>query len=240
MGTRAAAEESLIAANKKMKDKANQLREALERINEDLLTLSDDIWLGIDHNDAEALEEGYAFKKTFNAQQEGFAKAAQGIIEVLENYAAPQKSEAAEPTTGRNRTQRERKIAELDRHKPHSLKEEFAYKRPYGMKLEGEAYTGLRTWKAIYRQVFKHLEAKDKSKFAKLDLCEAAISRRGNAYYSKDKSAVRQAMPIGSGLYAEVNLSANLIRDSIARLLDEFSIPHSKIIFYLREDRDAE
>lgn len=148
--------------------------------------------------------------------------------------------EADKPASKRTRALRERKIAELDRHKPHSLKEEFAYKRPYGMKLEDEAYTELRTCKAIYRQVFKHLEAKDRSKFVKLDRCEAAFSRRGNAYLSKDTSAVRQAMSIGSGLYAEVNLSANLIRDSIARLLDEFSIPHSKITFYLREDRDAE
>jgi len=223
-----------------MKEKANQLREALERINEDLLALSDDIWLGIEHNDATALEEGVKFKKAFNEQQEGFARAAQGIIEVLEGYAAPEESSSAEITPPRSRAQRERKIAELDRHVPHSLREEFSYKRPYGMKLEGEAYIGLKTWKAVYRQVLKHLLAKNKSVFSKLDRCEAAISRRGNAYFSKDKTAVRQAMSIGSGLYAEVNLSANLIRDSIARLLDEFSISHSEITFYLREDRDAD
>lgn len=223
-----------------MKAKANQLREALERINEDLLTLSDDIWLGIDHNDAQALEEGVAFKKAFNAQQAGFARAAQGIIEVLENYAAPQQEVTPEPQVTRSRAQRDRKVEELDRHQVHSLKEDFAYKRPFGMKLEGEAYTGLTTWKAIYRQVFKHLETKDKAKFGKLDRSEAAISRRGNAYISKEASAVRQAMPIGSGLFAEVNLSANLIRDSITRLLDEFSIPHAEITFYLREDRDAD
>jgi hypothetical protein len=223
-----------------MKDKAHQLRETLERINEDLLTLSDDIWLGIDHNDATALEEGVTFKKAFNAQQAGFAQAAQGIIELLENYAPPEDQEPSEQATKRTRAQRERKTTELDRHKPHNLNEEFAYKRPYGMKLEGEAYTGLTTWKAVYRQVFKHLAAKNKSKFSKLDQSEGVVSRRGNAYVSKDKEAVRQAMSIGSGLYAEVNLSANLIRDSIGRLLDEFTIPHSKITFYLREDRDAE
>lgn len=223
-----------------MKAKANQLREALEQINEDLLTLSDDIWLNIDHNDAEALEEGVAFKKAFNEQQAGFAKAAQGIIEVLENYVAPQTPDPTESTTAsHNRTQKERKVAELDRHKPHNLKENFAYKRPYGMKLEGEAYTGLTTWKAIYRQVFKHLKTKDAQRFARLDQSEAAMSRRGNAYYSKDTSAIRQPNAIGCGLYAEFNLSANHIRDSIARLLNEFSIPHSKITFYLREDRNA-
>ena len=47
-------------------------------------------------------------------------------------------------------------------------------------------------------------------------------------------------MGVGSGIVAEVKNSANLIRDSIARLLDEFSIPHDQVTFYLREDRDAE
>tara|TARA_B110001469_G_scaffold125613_1_gene141401 strand:- start:7812 stop:8477 length:666 start_codon:yes stop_codon:yes gene_type:complete len=220
-----------------MKEKAIQLREALERINEDLLALSDDIWLSIDHNDAQGLEKGVAFKQAFNEQQSNFAAASQGIIEVLGNYGGT--PEPQKKTSTRNRSQRDRKIQELDKHKAHALSEEFAYKRPYGMTFEGEAYTDLKTWKAVYRQVLAHLLAKDKAQFRQLDQSDGAISRRGNAYITKKKSDVRQAMDIGEGLYVEVNLSANLIRDSIARLLNEFSIPHDQITFYLREDRDA-
>lgn len=220
-----------------MKDKAIQIHESLERLNEDLLTLSDDIWLSIDHNDAKALEEGVRFKKGFNERQASFARAAQGIIDLLEVYAGAERAEKEEPA--RTRSQRERKTQELDRHKAHTLDEDFSYKRPFGMVLEGEAYTGLHTWKAVYRKVFSHLLKNDAKRFERLDQSAAMISRRGNAYVTRDKKRVRQAMDIGRGLQAEVNLSANLIRDSIRRLLAEFSIPESKIIFYLREDRDA-
>ncbi|MCC5841662.1 MAG: hypothetical protein JJT96_16220 [Opitutales bacterium] len=222
-----------------MKTKAIQLREALERINEDLLTLSDDIWLNIDHNDPDALERGVDFKKAFNARQTAFAQAAQGIIDILEKFtAAEPEPEPAAP--GRQRGARERKIEELDRHQVHALQEDFSYKRPFGMKLEGEAYTNLRTWKAVYRQVFTHLSKKEATRFRRLDGCEAALSRRGNPYITRDKNLLRQSMPIGADLYAEVNLSANHIRDSIKRLLEAFSIPLSEITLYLREDRDAD
>ena len=45
---------------------SNQIRnilENLEQIREDLLSLSDDIWLSIDHNDSEALDQGLPSKK---------------------------------------------------------------------------------------------------------------------------------------------------------------------------------
>ena len=34
----------------------------LERVRENMLALSDDIWLSIDHNDPDALQEGVEFK----------------------------------------------------------------------------------------------------------------------------------------------------------------------------------
>lgn len=46
-----------------MTDRIRSILEQLEQTREDLLALSDDIWLSIDHNDSQALEEGVAFKK---------------------------------------------------------------------------------------------------------------------------------------------------------------------------------
>ena len=42
------------------------------------------------------------------------------------------------------------------------------------------------------------------------------------------------------GLWAELNLSANNIRDRIAHLLEHFDYDPSTFVVYLREDRDAE
>lgn len=51
-----------------MTDRIRSILEQLEQTREDLLALSDDIWLSIDHNDSQALEEGVAFKKQYNAK----------------------------------------------------------------------------------------------------------------------------------------------------------------------------
>lgn len=45
----------------------NILRD-LDNIRESLLAFSDDVWLGIDHNDTSAMKAGIAFKEKLNAQ----------------------------------------------------------------------------------------------------------------------------------------------------------------------------
>lgn len=42
--------------------------EDLEAVRENLLALSDDIWLSIDHNDSESLEAGVEFKRAYNSK----------------------------------------------------------------------------------------------------------------------------------------------------------------------------
>ena len=45
-------------------DRTRHILEDLEAVRENLLALSDDIWLSIDHNDA--LVEGVQFKQAYN------------------------------------------------------------------------------------------------------------------------------------------------------------------------------
>ena len=52
--------------------RTRQILEDLEAVRENLLALSDDIWLSIDHNDPAALEEGVAFKRAYNAKAAAF------------------------------------------------------------------------------------------------------------------------------------------------------------------------
>jgi hypothetical protein len=51
-----------------MRQSVQSILTNLEAVGEELLALSDDIWLSIDHNDNEALAEGVRFKTTFNEQ----------------------------------------------------------------------------------------------------------------------------------------------------------------------------
>lgn len=225
-----------------MKDKATQLREALEEINEDLLTLSDDIWLNIDHNDAEAMEAGVALKKQYNAKLAAFGQLSSEIEALLDEWAGgpAEKAPALPPkATGNAKQERERIIRALDRLKPHGIAEDFRFKRPCGMILEGQPYENLNTWKAIYRKVAQHLAAKDKKRFLQLPNDDIATTKRGNPVIATSRKGMRVGELFAEGLHFEVNLSANMIRDAIQRLLDAFDVPAKEVTFYLREDRDA-
>ncbi len=55
-----------------MTDRTLQILRDLEAVRENLLALSDDIWLGIDHNDTQAMNEGVEFKRQYNAKLSAF------------------------------------------------------------------------------------------------------------------------------------------------------------------------
>lgn len=49
---------------------------------------------------------------------------------------------------------------------------------------------------------------------------------------------LRFGKDVGMGIYAEFNLNANQIRDSIKDLPTYFQVPHEHFTAYFREDRD--
>jgi len=65
------------------------------------------------------------------------------------------------------------------------------------------------------------------------------ISSRGYRYSTRQREDLRAAADFGRGVFAETNLSANQIRDNIARLLEAFGLPRDAFAVFLREDRDA-
>jgi hypothetical protein len=138
-----------------------------------------------------------------------------------------------------NRIKRDRIIKELDKTSPHTLDEDFTYKRPFGFILQDSAIKGLKTWKNMYLHVLNLLRVKDSNKFSVLPKDEKFISKRGNPLFSKTGKDLRVAEKLNEGLFVEVNLSANMIRNNIRELLSYFDIEPLSMKVYLREDRDA-
>ncbi|SMP64254.1 hypothetical protein SAMN06265222_108197 [Neorhodopirellula lusitana] len=215
------------------------LLEDLEAVRENLLALSDDIWLSIDHNDDKALEDGVEFKRAYNAKVASFDSVATELSELVQQYTSVRLDEA-EQASGSDHEQNERIIAELDREEPHLLNEDFTYKRPYGFILDGYATTGVTTWQRLYELVCRNLVSRDESRFRSLHDHSDFISNRGHHTVTPDAKSLRKAMRLADGLFVESNLSANSIRDVILRMLDEYEIPLENMKVFLREDRDAE
>jgi hypothetical protein len=220
-----------------IEERIQNILEQLEQTNEDLLALSDDIWLSIDHNDNQALKEGIAFKEEYNERLAKSNELLESISKLVEDYTGlePQKEESAEVNTEEN----ERIIKSLDIGEKHFLSEDFKYKRPYGFTIQGKAFQNVRTWRKMYQLTLRYLY----NHFTNFDTVlddKNFTSNQGNKFFSINEDDLRKALKIANGFYAEVNLSANNIRDRIRKLLNHFEIDSKEFVIYLREDRDWE
>lgn len=218
--------------------RTRQILEDLEAVRENLRALSDDIWLSIDHNDPQALEAGVEFKREYNAKAIAFDQVASELSALVQQYTSV-RLEAEERTGVDDREQNERIIAELNRDEPHSLSEDFTYRRPHGFILDGQATNGITTWQRMYQLVCQQLFARDENRFRSLTNHPDFVSNRGHHTVTGNPAELRQALAVTDHLFVESNLSANSIRDVMARLIAAFDIPAERMQVFLRQDRDA-
>ncbi|MFA7172292.1 MAG: hypothetical protein WC340_02550 [Kiritimatiellia bacterium] len=218
----------------------NILRD-FDNIRENLLAFSDDVWLNINHNDTKAMKEGMAFKEKLNTQLDAFGKLSEEISRLVQEYTQVQTEGEASPDTevGKTDSENTRIIKDLNRNEPHSVTEEFTYKRPCGFILDGKGYQDITTWTRVYELVLRQFAKQDTNLFKALPNNPATITRRENPHFSTNPSDLRKPLALPNGIYAETNLSANHLCKSIQILLDIFTISSDSITIFLRQDRDA-
>ena len=221
-----------------MTDRTRLLLEDLEAVRENLLALSDDIWQSIDHNDPDSLEEGVAFKRNYNEKLAAFDTLATELSRLVQQFTSVNLS-LEEKTGGDSESENQRIIQELDRDVPHSLDEDFTWKRPYGFILLGRGTTGITTWKRLFELFCLQLLAHDRDRFRSLVKHPEFVSKRGHHSFSHTRDPLRSALQLDTDLFTEINLSANSIRDTIRRMLVIFEIPIADLKVFLREDRDS-
>lgn len=201
--------------------------------------MPDDMLLNIDPRDNESLEQGTQFIKAYNNSLSQFTESSAKIALMVKAHFGINPEEDDVVKDSGNRQQRERLISELDKTEAHYLGENFTYKRPYGFILGDTAYKGLKTWKTLYLLVLSMLQATDPAKFAALPETDRFISNRGKPLVSSNEHDLRLGEKLESGLYVEINLSANSITKNVKELLEHFGLDPRTMKIYLREDRDA-
>lgn len=216
-----------------MKSRVITILQELECLRESLFALSDDIWRNINHNDENALDEGYQFKKNFNKKMIDFDKASAEISEMTQKFLK------IEIDNNEMTDENERIIQSLNNEKPYSLSDDFCYKRPYGFLLNGKAFKNITTWRRLYAEFCRQLAIIDPDRFRGLPDNLKFIGRR-NRCFSRDPEKLYVKLEIANGVYAEGNSSANSMRDNMKKLLEEFGIDPEELKIFLREDRNAE
>jgi hypothetical protein len=222
-----------------VQSKMKEILDILNNLQETLLSLPEDMLLNIDPRDNDSLERGTQFIKAFNENLVQFIDSTTKIAEQIKIHFSINPEEEEIEKESVNQQKRDRIIKELDKTKPHSLDENFTFKRPYGFVLGNLAFKGIKTWRNLFILLLNELKEKDPDRFAKLPEEEKFISNRGNPLFSKDQHNLREGKKLKSGFYVEVNLSANDIRKNIKGLLEHFHVDPNEMKIYLREDRDA-
>lgn len=210
----------------------------LTNVHENLLSLSNDIWNSIDHNNPEKLDEGYQFKKEFNRLLDDFEKN-KNAISVLVSQFTGVKLDESPKEINKEDSENQRIIKELNKNEPHEVTEDFTFKRPTAFIFNGCAYTDLNNWTEFYIQ-FVAISAKiNPTKIKEMAELPELISKQNRKYYSTDKKDLRKPAKIMNDFYVETNLSANDFAKRIVEILTQLEFKASDITIYLRQDRNA-
>ncbi len=210
----------------------------LTNVHENLLSLSNDIWNSIDHNNPEKLDEGYQFKKEFNRLLDDFEKNKNDISVLVSQFTGVKLDESPKEINKED-SENQRIIKELNKNEPHEITEDFTFKRPTAFIFNGCAYTDLNNWTEFYIQFVASSAKINPTKIKEMAELPELISKQNRKYYSTDKKDLRKPAKIMNDFYVETNLSANDFAKRIIEILTQLEFKASDITIYLRQDRNA-
>lgn len=210
----------------------------LTSVHENLLSLSNDIWNSIDHNDSEKLDEGYQFKKEFNRLLDDFEKNKNNICVLVSQFTGIKVDEQPQ-VIEKEDSENQRIIKELNKNEPHEITEDFTFKRPTAFIFNGCAYTEMNCWSELYIQFVACLAKMDSSKLKSIADNPDFISKQNRKYYSATPKELRKPGKVMNDFFVETNLSANDFAKRIIELLTHIGMKISDITIYLRQDRNA-
>ena len=211
-------------------EKIEQIITDFGDLTDDLLALLDDLWLEIDHTNAESIRKGSEKMIDFVSSVKDFQHLRDDIQAKLRGFLPPPEEQPSQPVDQKIKEE----MARFDGKEIISLNNYWSYKRPFGFILFGMPYPWRTTWIDLYENFCYALRERDAPRFDSIPDRREIISTQGNPYFSRDSSRLRSPLNVAEGIYAESNLSANLIRDNIQRLLRIFEIPEEELKIYLR------
>lgn len=126
----------------------------------------------------------------------------------------------------------------VDQNIPHSLYDDFTYKKPAGFELFGTRYNA-KDWKEIFVKTCEALVVKDVSKFTSF-VDDKSMQGSKVPYFCNDPKSIRAPRKVnGTDLYVMTHMSANQVRNVIESMLRKYSIRISDYKLYLKADYTA-
>ena len=220
------------------RQKVDRILKNLTSSREDLWALNDDIWHTLDHSSVEDVQRAASFQVKYLELLDQFARNSEEIAALIVQFTGIKEEETPDIKDVFGNSN-ERIIKELNKEEPHSIDEDFTYKRPYAIVMENNACTNLETWKDLYKQVCRHLAGKNKELFDFLAANESLVSKQQKKYYSDNPKELRAPVKITDKTYVETNLSASDFTKRMKEIFDIYRISKDSLTIYLRQDRNG-
>lgn len=120
---------------------------------------------------------------------------------------------------------------------PHTLYENFTYKRPCLFEIQGTKIE-ISQWKEWLLKTCEYLyNLNGEDTFEEKILKSDEMNGRTRKYFSRNKDEVQSAQQIGeTGIYVIGSMSANDIRTLVIKLLGKYRIPKRNCFIYLQRD----
>lgn len=127
------------------------------------------------------------------------------------------------------------RVAEDD---PHTLSENFTYKRPCAFSFEGANYP-VKDWKQLLIMFCEIIYNRNHLLFSGIVLSED-MQGKSRTYFTRNKETAKNTMVdgrlIGGSIYVETNQNANGICNIIKSILNKYNLPSTLFLIYLKAD----
>ena len=118
---------------------------------------------------------------------------------------------------------------------PHTLYDEFTFKKPAYYVLRGKRSAPYPNWTELYADVCETLAQLNPAKAATLPRDSHYTTVQGNRRFAESGAEFIRSRKIADGVYANVNLSANALRDLMRQLLPDFGLKVEDMVVYFAE-----
>ena len=129
-------------------------------------------------------------------------------------------------------------LYKVDESEPHTLSENFTYKRPCAFSFDGATYP-VRDWKQLLVLFCEIMYNRNHSVFTGIVLSDN-MQGKSRIYFTRDKETAKFTMVdgrlIGNGIYIETNQNANGVCSIIKSILKRYNLPFTLFLIYLKAD----
>lgn len=126
----------------------------------------------------------------------------------------------------------------VDENDPHTLSENFTYKRPCAFSFEGANYP-VKDWKQLLLMFCEIMYNRNHSLFRGIVLSED-MQGKSRTYFTRNKETAKATMVdgrlVGGSIYVETNQNANGICSIIKSILNKYNLPSTLFLIYLKAD----